>query len=257
MKEVQNPMRGHSSQEEMMRIHNGFFEYLLEPNALGGKGPNGELLSEYKKIMYRVLPFLQAHPGFKLYVTGHSMGAALATLLAFGAATEPDNVIPKPVSLFSIGGPYVGDLSFRSAHQLLEGLGKLRHLRLSNFKDIVPIIPKISFRFPFHREDHVGTFFKHVGMNLRLYAGSSPMEFSYPRVRTGFFSSKFDEISRGWEQSFFANFIWNPMDFWTWPYHNLKEYSERVDAYKPILQTVQLNDLYTRKDIVGNLLAEF
>lgn len=98
----------------------------------------------------------------QLYVTGHSLGGALATLFAFEAAAAPDSLIPKPVSLFSIAGPYVGDESFRSAHQLLESLGKLRHLRVSNHKDLVPTVPKISFRLNvFNQSSHVGAFFKH------------------------------------------------------------------------------------------------
>lgn len=257
MKEVPNPMRAHASQEETIRVHHGFHDYLLLPNSRGVKGPNGEELSEYREIMYAVIPVLQAHPEYKLYVTGNSMGAALATLFAFGAAAEADNLIPKPVSLFSFAGPYVGDYSFRSAHQLLESLGKLRHLRVSNHKDFVTIIPNVSFQFPFRPESHVGSLFKHVGMNVRLYAGSTPMEISYPRVRSGYFSSALDEFVRGWEQSLFSNFVWNPNDYWTWPVHHLQEYTDRVDANKPILQSIHLNNLYSRKDIVGNLLADF
>jgi hypothetical protein len=258
MKEVANPMRAHRGQDETIRVHNGFYNYLLEPNLRDRKGPNAELLSGFKKIMSRhILPLFQAHPpGFKLYVTGHSMGAALAILFAFYAAAEPDAVIAKPVSVFSIGGPYVGDQSFRSAHQLLESLGKLRHVRLTNHDDLVPLMPRMSYQLPFRPESHFGARFKHVGVDLRLYAGSTPVDISYPRVRTGFFSSAFDELVRTWDQSLLSNIMWNPLNYRTMPYHNIKLYMERVDANKPILETLQLNTIYSRKDIVGNLVAE-
>lgn len=257
MKEVPNPMGAHRDQEETIRLHNGFYNYLLEPNTRGGNGPDDLLLSEYQRITSRIIPMLQANPGFKLYATGHSMGAALAILFAFQAATEPDEVIPKPVSAFSIGAPYVGDHSFRSAHQLLESLGKLRHLRMCNHKDLVPLMPRMSYQIPFHPDSHFGARFKHVGVNLRLYTGATPIEISYPKVRTGFFSSTFDEIVRAWDQSLLMNFIWNPVEYWKMPYHNIMEHIERVDANKPTLETVHLNNIYSRKDIVGNLLAEF
>jgi len=170
----------------------------------------------------------------------------------------PDDVIPKPVSIFSIASPYVGDYSFRAAHQLLESQGKLRHLRVSNHKDTVTIIPKMSFRANiFHRESHVGSFFKHVGVNFKLYDGAEPFEITYPSVRSGFFTSTLDGFHRGWEQSIFANWTWNPLDFYTWPFHSLKEYTERVDGNKPTLQSMYLNKIYGRKDIVGNLVADF
>ena len=73
----------------------------------------------------------------QLYISGHSLGGALATLFVFEIASMPDDVIPKPVSCFTFGAPYVGDESFRRANSLLQSLGKLRHLRVCNHKDLV------------------------------------------------------------------------------------------------------------------------
>lgn len=194
----------------------------------------------------------------QLYVTGHSLGAALATLFAFQVATEPDTVIPKPVSLITFGGPYVGDESFRSAHQVLESQGRLRNLRVTNHRDLITTVPKMAFRWKFYEPDsHVGTLFKHVGMNLRLNEGDTTFDISYPKVRTGYFTSTVDEITRGWDQSLFANLSWNLKDYAKWSWHNLREYNKRATSNKPSLQSIQLNDLYARKDIVGNLVPQF
>jgi predicted lipase len=259
MKDVPNPVKSHKLQKPTIKLHNGFYNYLFKPSSRGAKGPKGEPLSEYQEILQEhVLPVLSEHPGYKLYVTGHSLGAALATLFAFQVATEPDSKIPKPVSLFSIAGPYCGDVSFRAAHQLLEGLGKLRHLRLSNHKDLVTIVPKASFHWNiFDGSAHAGSLFKHAGVNLRLFEGAKSFEISYPRVRTGYFSSTYDELTRGFDQSIFANFSWNPSSYWKWPFHSLREYNKRLDANKPSLEALYVNDLYSRKDIVGNLIAQF
>ena len=71
-KEISNPLKEHASQEETVRVHNGFHNYLFEPNERGVKGPDGELLSQYQEILQEhVLPVLRQHPDYKLYVTGH------------------------------------------------------------------------------------------------------------------------------------------------------------------------------------------
>jgi hypothetical protein len=259
MKDVPNPVKSHRRQKPTIKLHNGFYNYLFNSSSRGAKGPKGEPLSEYQEILQEhVLPVIKDHPGYKLYVTGHSLGAALATLFAFQVATEPDSKIPKPVSLFSIAGPYCGDESFRQAHQRLEGLGKLRHLRLSNHKDLVTIVPKASFRWNiFDGSAHAGSLFKHAGVNLRLFEGAKSFEISYPRVRSGYISSTYDELIRGLDQTIFANFSWNPTSYWKWPFHSLREYNKRLEANKPSLEALYVNDLYSRKDIVGNLIAQF
>lgn len=246
MKEVPNPMQGYPSQKDTIRVHYGFYDYLLMPILWGTKGPHGEDQSEYKEILDALLPITQDFPEYNLYVTGHSMGAALATLFAFQAATESDDIVPKPVSLFSFAGPYVGDHAFRSAHQLLESLGKLRHLRVSNNGDIVTIVPNVSFRWAWCSESHTGTLFKHVGMNIRLYSDS--LDIRYPNAN----HHEWNDVCRGWDQSLCHNFSWNPSDYWKWPYHKMQSYSERIHANKSILQSIYLNDLYMCEDIVGS-----
>jgi Lipase (class 3) len=194
----------------------------------------------------------------QLYVTGHSLGGALATLFAFQAAALPDTLIPKPVSLFSFGAPYVGDDSFRDAFRLLESQGKLRYCRVTNQKDMVPLVPKVSFKFAFYEPDaHVGATYKHVGMNLRFFGDTTPFEILYPKVRTGWMSSFYDEMYRGWEQTLFSNWMWNPVGWIQWPHHGLREHNRRITASKPVLENMHLNELYTRPDIVGQLVAQF
>lgn len=229
----------------------------------------------------------------QLYITGYSQGGAIATLFAFLAAAEPDAIIPKPVTCVSIASPYVGDDSFRLAHQMLEGLGKLRNVRISNHKDVVTASPKMSFRWSFcnSKDDgsgHNGSLFKHVGMNIRLYqhdpqsqikdlnASSPPpttptpasttlsspstltqptFDISYPKVYSGFFN--FDEMARGWSQSPFANLSCNPVEYWTWPWHNIREYNKRLARNKESLKKLSLNELYSKKEIVGSLGSQF
>jgi hypothetical protein len=244
-KEVQNPIKNRS-QKATFRLVQTFHDYLFEASSRGSIGRKGEgEVSEYEAILRILIPATRRFPNYKVYVTGHGIGAALATLFGFRVATEPDSVIPKPVSIFSIGGPYVGDASFRSAHQTLESQGKLRHARFTNQKDMLTIAPKLALGWKLNYSSF-GTLFKHVGMHVRL----SPLEVSYPKVRSGYFARAWDEAARGWEQSLTKNISFSP-------FHTLLDYSRRFEANKPVLQSIRLNELYSRKSIVGNLLAEF
>lgn len=294
MREVKNPMKMHSSQQPTMKIHSKLHELLYaeaSTKSQGGGGSStnnsrgGEVWTEFMEMLqHKIRPITNNYPGYKLYVTGHSFAGAIATLFAFLAAAEPDAIIPKPVTCVSIASPYVGDDSFRQAHQMLEGLGKLRHLRVTNHKDVVTASPKVSFRWSFYgmsSDDdggHVGSLFKHVGMNLRLYQNQDRLdeeektsssrqspppsepsfEISYPKVPFGFFiANYFDEMARGWDQSPFANLSCNPVEYITWPWHSIREYNKRLARNKASLQKMDLNELYSRKEIVGNLGSQY
>lgn len=71
-----------------------------------------------------------------LTLTGHSLGAALAILSAYDITTTFKNVLPM-VTVFSFGGPRVGNESFRNR---LEQSG-IRILRIVNPDDVVTKVP--------------------------------------------------------------------------------------------------------------------
>lgn len=210
---------------------------------------DGKLLSTHEALLQlHITPILQRYQRYKLYITGHGIGAAAATLFGFMVATERDNKIPKPVTVISVGSPYVGDSSFRSAHQSLESQGRLRHLRVSNYRDSMTLGPIFSSEW---------RPLKHVGMNLRLYDTDSAFEIDFPKVRSGFWSSLIDEIRRGWEQQTLNHLNCSLCDFNAWSPQSLQEYNRRAVSHKPSLRSLNLNDLYARPDLVGNLVAQF
>jgi len=141
-----------------VKQHEGFSLYLTR----------GGVNSLSNQIINDLLPVLT--PKYKLYVTGHGMAGALATLLAFHVAF--DSTIPTPVSCVTLGSPRVGDASFWRASYLLEISGKLRTCRIVTDSDTLPTIP-------------ASKDYAHAGYQLRLSPSSKlvkPQEY-YPAVK--------------------------------------------------------------------------
>lgn len=75
-----------------------------------------------------------------VWCTGHSLGAAMATLLAYRLQRTQD--CPKPQALFTFGSPSVGNKKY--VHQI-ESIGLL-HYRFVNNADIVTRVPVWPYR---------------------------------------------------------------------------------------------------------------
>ena len=80
----------------------------------GGRGrvtlDNEQRVLAYDAISDKVRPFVDA--GAKLYVTGHSLGGALATLFAAVRMLEMNDEDPTLGGVFTFGQPRVGDAAF-------------------------------------------------------------------------------------------------------------------------------------------------
>ncbi|MEL6437747.1 MAG: lipase [Cyanobacteria bacterium J06621_8] len=95
----------------------------------------------------------QLDPTIPCYITGHSLGGALATVAAMEIALE----IPKirqQIQLYTYAAPRVGDRMFAQAHsQLIPN-----SYRIVNVSDFVPLVPPIKIKnlFTTARYSHVG-----------------------------------------------------------------------------------------------------
>lgn len=99
----------------------------------------------FNRIWPLIEPVIADIPG-PLIFTGHSLGAALATMAA---------VRRSPDFLYTFGSPRVGNTAFR------DQLGHPRHFRVTNHHDIVTLLP--------HSVDKIAPFdFHHCGQFVYL-----------------------------------------------------------------------------------------
>jgi alpha-beta hydrolase superfamily lysophospholipase len=86
---------------------------------LFGARKRTDATSKFDQIMENLHELLlEKYPDYKIYVTGHSLGGALSTLLAFRLAALEDDHINKPITCLTIASPRVGNLDLRRAFQV-------------------------------------------------------------------------------------------------------------------------------------------
>ena len=92
-------------------------------------------------------------PNVPCYVTGHSLGGAVATLAAMEIALNVPQIRPQ-LQLYTYASPRIGDRAFAQAHsQLIPN-----SYRIVNLSDSVPLVPPITIENNFVRANyaHVG-----------------------------------------------------------------------------------------------------
>jgi len=129
----------------------------------------------YNMILKDIESCIGGEDGYSIFVTGHSLGGALATLMAYKMAGSERGLITKPVTCITFASPRAGSSGFRTAFEELEKVGLLRHLRLNIDRDLVPAIPSTFIPGRILKNVHgkqKGRFSwplcKHVGVNIRF-----------------------------------------------------------------------------------------
>mmetsp|Transcript_909 Transcript_909/g.2576 ORF Transcript_909/g.2576 Transcript_909/m.2576 type:complete len:446 (+) Transcript_909:245-1582(+) len=212
-------------------FHRGFYNYLFQPTMDEG---DGEAWRKYDEILQDLLVVFRqckesgleepSNP-YKIYVTGHSLGAALSTMFSFFLANEPDDTVPKPITCIHFASPRIGDSKVRDATHALEQNGKLRILRVWNDKDTVAVIPVTNYY--------------HVGVQLRLFRSPTKnTEIVYPSPSESWGSS----MDRVFTNSLLTSFNVR---------YDHSDYRERIESHKDFLMTKDLRALYKDNDFMG------
>jgi predicted lipase len=201
-------------------IHSGFYKCIFEKTFDDSDDPSR---LKYHEVLDDIKPLLKADPTYKLYVTGHSLGGALAGLISFFLACDPE--IVTPVTCLSFASPRFGDSNYLEAVQVLEKEHRLRFCRIVNANDLIAVVPMWNY--------------SHAGFQVRLYEnGSHPTKITYPKIN--------DTISnrrkRVWSNSLFAS---------TNLTYDHGSYRERVEQNKAYLEKENLNQLYQNKALTG------
>ncbi|CAJ0577071.1 unnamed protein product, partial [Mesorhabditis spiculigera] len=92
------------------------------------------------------LALRNANPGYEIWITGHSLGGAMAAVAANFIATT-QNITGTPVKFMTFGEPRTGDKNFADAHDSRFPFS----FRVIHNHDIVPQVP-----FPFMGYRHHG-----------------------------------------------------------------------------------------------------
>jgi len=233
MEKIDNPLAGIKGQPKTIRIHHGFYEYMYYNTTSGETRADGVTpKSKYERILDQAKVLLKKYPDYRLYVAGHSLGAALASVFAFMASTDEE--VPGPVTCVSVASPFVGGVNFRKAFQYQEKEGRLRYLRIVNHGDIVTIMPFYAI--------NLGSY-KHVGVELKLYGDKYTLR--YPKGSQG------NALVRTWSTSVFNNLSTQYL-----VNHSPGEYDIRLEVTKEDLSSMYLNDLYQDAKHVGRSIAK-
>jgi len=218
---------------EGVLIRKGFHEYLFDNEKIEEQ--------RYTNIRADIQKLLLASDAtYKIYVTGHSLGGALASIfstwLAGGAASEDMYVcekvckkvcIPKPITCITWAAPFSGTNEFRLAHENLEKEGLLRSVRVTNYDDVVPTLPSASWLF-------VGSRMTHAGINIRLISGGR---------------SIIEHSSRANFRTAIRNSMLKPI--WRGGAHCMKTHGDRLESGKEKLQGMRIDDLYKDNTVVS------
>jgi len=149
--------------------HNGFTSYLFTPRNEAATRPY------IARILACVNDLFAQHPpseGYKLYVTGHSLGGGLSNLFGFRVAQllhkkDPKvSNFPPRVKIMSFAAPCVGDEGYKLECKFLEEKGIYRHVRVANEGDVIPTnnIPR-PFSYAFWGDT---SLYRQVGVEMFL-----------------------------------------------------------------------------------------
>jgi len=169
-------------QPKTILLHTGFYHSIF-----GEKSRYGNL-TKYQFIMKKTLEVLKEYPGYRLDVTGLSLGGALCQMFSLYAAAETNPIIKKPVTCYSFASPKIGALTYRRAVQALEESGNLRLLRVLNEHDFVSLYPRdplsmccISGLSTLSLILRQGLYYRKAGMEIKFLDGGG-VGITHPKV---------------------------------------------------------------------------
>ncbi|CAL5010007.1 unnamed protein product [Urochloa decumbens] len=153
-----DPSPESSTSDAAAKVECGFWSIYKTAGADGSPSLSQTVVSEIRRLLEQY-----KDEEVSITVTGHSLGAALAVLIADELAGGVASRAGAPVAVFSFGGPRVGNRAFASR---VESRGA-SVLRVVNAHDVVPRFPPRVLPLP-------AAGYADVGRELRLDSRASP-----------------------------------------------------------------------------------
>jgi triacylglycerol lipase len=141
-----------------------------------------------EQILAEIQRLARRQPKRELYITGYSLGGALATLAALDIATHSPFHHPK---VYTYASPRVGNPTFATAYNQ-----KIREsIRIVNVHDYIPLEPQTPILPPFAKH---GLVYQHVKgyfpISFQCKKGNSPLAF--PLLKNHDLDAYFSALSK-------------------------------------------------------------
>jgi len=151
------------------------------------------------------------------------------------------------VTNVSLASPYVGDQAFRDSFYELEQKNKIRHIRVSNDEDAVPLIPFVAPGLPVVSVGPIPVMenYKHVGMNIHLF---NEEQMFMPKVCV--FYPKMGSLPNEMRNAVLNNLALG-LSVGVISKHLCPEYIKRTGDAKKELQSMTVEGLYSNVDLTG------
>lgn len=241
-----NPIKeDYPNRPKNIRVHGGFHKYLFRVR-------KDTETTKYDEIATKVSHYCKiVGDGVTLTITGHSLGAALATVFSLYASTEERFTQNGAIETVTFGAPYVAGFKFADAVRHQEITGKLRIAKFRCSNDGVTSLPPTLISM-----SKRGAKYFHSGMDISLpcirksvfkLCGQPKPRIAYNGPTKGFV--------REWLRQVKDFYFWNiPVRFWVAvKMHTLVEHKERmaiIDDVREdsVLFNCSLEELYEMRE---------
>ncbi|CAJ0596578.1 unnamed protein product [Cylicocyclus nassatus] len=145
--------------DSRLQLVKEFFHPLLDKKWFGDSSVNTYFLNAFhslfttrtndldRSMFEDVRDLIRTHSGYDIWITGHSLGGALASLVA-SYLVESGNAEMSRIKLMTFGQPRTGDQKFA------ESVNKMNYaFRVIHDNDLVPQVPPKKFGYTHHKKE--------------------------------------------------------------------------------------------------------